>query len=381
MMKAFSFEAPKGLYFGIGAREHLTQLCGIYGTKTLVVTGSSWLEESGWQTQFQRLLSGQKIELLPCPRGEPTVRGINRLAAAGGEFEPDLIIGIGGGSVIDTAKALSGLLKEKEPVENYLEGSGEPRQISRPGIPWIAVPTTSGTGAEVTKNAVIKYESKNLKKSLRSSHLIASYAIVDPELTVDLPKRMTGISGMDALSQLLESYISARAKPMTKALVRDAFPAMLDALRKLASDRKDPPARVDAAYGSLVSGLALANSGLGAIHGFASGLGGFFDIPHGLICASLLVPVINYNRAQAKTQLEELVSRCKKPPTADPIDWLIRTIGTLMERYELEQGLKQYGIDPGLIPQLAEHSAGSSMSGNPVLLSQVDKEALLREVI
>ena len=377
----FSFECPRGIYFGPGARENLPWLLESLGKRVLVLTGEKWLFRSGWKRRLEKLLQSFHYDFFSCHSGEPTIESIDALRNRAAAFLPDVLLAVGGGSVIDTAKALSALIPLNESSAEYLEGVGAGKVLCAPGLPWVAVPTTSGTGAEVTKNSVIRATVKGAKKSFRSPFLIATYAVVDPELTLDLPLHLTGVSGMDAFTQLLESYVSAKSQPMTKALVQDALPKMYRALRSLPSDLHDLSARTDAAYGSMISGIALANSGLGAVHGFASGLGGLYEIPHGVICAVFLGPVLKKNAPYIEDEIGELLVNGRLYEGSDPVQWLLSEVDKLLELFHLDKDLRSYTIDKSEIEMIAERSAGSSMSGNPVPLDQKDKVALLEQVL
>lgn len=351
------------------------------GNDILIIVGEKWFKESGWEKTFETLLADYNVSFINCPSGEPTVTSVKMVRQHAKKSDPDVIVGIGGGSVLDTAKAVAGLLPTEEPVEDYLEGVGAGKAVSAPGVSWIAVPTTSGTGTEVTKNAVIKSTELGVKKSIRSPHLIANYVIIDPELTLDLPVTVTGQSGLDALTQLIEAFVSKKSKPLPKALVKDAFPRMFKALKVLINKPADLPARTDAAYGALVSGIALANSGLGAAHGFASGIGGMFDVPHGLICAVFLAPVLLANASAIREQITDLVQSGGFSIRGDAFEWLLGGIDNLMKGFDLKRVFKSYGIPISRITEIAERSMGSSMSGNPVELSQGDREKILHEVL
>ncbi len=348
----------------------------------LLLTGSLWLQNSGWEDRLKDILHAHELIIMRCEPGEPTVTGVNSIRAKAEQFDVSAIVAVGGGSVLDTAKALSALLPLREGVEQYIVGTGSGKTLSGPGIPWIAVPTTSGTGTEVTKNAVIKSEEKKSKKSMRSVHLIARYAVIDPELTMELPHELTGIVGLDALTQLIEAFVSKKRQPFPMALARAAFPQMLHALQKLAGSPDDVEARTEAAYGALTSGMALANSGLGAAHGFASSLGGLFDIPHGLICAVFLKPVLDFNAEAIRDLLGQLLGGVRRfDIRSDPVAFLTGVVDDLLRRYGLEDGLRKFHIDRAQIPEIARYCAGSSMSGNPIELSQSDKEELLGKVL
>jgi alcohol dehydrogenase class IV len=257
-------------------------------------------------------------------------------------------------------------------------------------VPWLALPTTAGTGAEATKNAVVRAAALGYKRSLRSPHLLADSVLVDPQLGRDCPLPLTGTAGMDALVQLLEAYVSRKATPVTRALARDAFPLMLQALKSLSARPDDLQARGAAAYGALASGIALANGGLGAAHGFASGLGGMYEVPHGLICALLIRPVLRFNAPAVREDCARLQraaaeqggleqGRVEEP--AEPVEWLLAEIDGLFRRYGLPRDLKGFGIRQADVPEIARRSSGSSMAGNPVEVPQADRERMLAELL
>jgi alcohol dehydrogenase class IV len=381
MICRFDFECPQNIHFGPGSREILRDILTHFGEKVFLLSGSSWFEQSGWKRSFSGMLKNFYVCYEKCPKGEPSVESVTALIEIAREFGPDVIVGIGGGSVLDTAKAISGLIDKHDSIEDYLEGIGKGKKLTQKGIPWIAFPTTSGTGAEATKNAVIKSSSHQAKKSFRSPFIIAHTVIVDPELTLDLPCYITGISGMDAIVQLLESFVSKKAKPIPKALGKDAFPVMLSSLAALGKNRKNLNARTGAAYGALISGMTLANSGLGAVHGFASGIGGLFDIPHGLICAVFLIPVLKINAEVIRADVRDMLGSMIDDPKEDPVVWLIKEVDTLLHLFHISKDLKQYTIKKEMAVKIAEKSGGSSMSGNPKELSMKEREQIILSVI
>lgn len=385
-MNKFILQMPQGIFFGPGEWKKLPELLPRFGRRVLVFSGQRWFSESGWQHRFREVLSSFEVLSLQCPGREPEVEGLNGLLEQARDFKPEVIVAVGGGSVLDTGKAVSGLLPVRDKVEDFLEGIGKGLKLDVPGVPWLALPTTSGTGAEVTKNAVLKSKAHGAKKSLRSPFMLATYALVDPELTVGAPLTLSGIVGMDALTQLVEAFLSKKSAPIPRALSRQAFPGMLRALKMIPKDPDDLQARAAAAYGAMCSGIALANSGLGAAHGFASGLGGLYDIPHGLICALFIRPVLRANaeviredcRLLYQTALEQGVAD-KQGAAAqdDPVQWLIGEIDSLFSVYDLPVNLKGFAVDPGQIPEIAHRSSGSSMSGNPRELPQEQREAII----
>jgi alcohol dehydrogenase class IV len=406
MTKNFTLQMPHEIHFGPGEWKKLPQLLARFGRRVLVFSGQHWFAQSGWKEKFEDVLRPFQPLFLQCPGGEPEVEGLNVLLEQAREFAPEAIVAVGGGSVLDTGKAVSGLLPVREKVEDYLEGIGKGLKLQGPGVPWIGLPTTSGTGAEVTKNAVLKSKALGAKKSLRSAYLLATYVLVDPELVAGAPIGLSGIAGMDALVQLVESFVSRKAAPIPRALSRQAFPAMLQALKDIPKDPRDLKARTSAAYGAMASGIALANSGLGAAHGFASGLGGLYDIPHGLICALFIRPVLRANaevirkdcallyqsaveqgvagdsaRGAAGSAAERAARVWDARGSEDPVQWLIGQIDSLFALYDLPESLKEFEIDPGQIPEIARRSSGSSMSGNPRELPQEEREAMIAELL
>jgi alcohol dehydrogenase class IV len=378
-MVAFTLDMPRRISFGLGILAKLPSIAKALGRRILIVAGSRWFAGSGWKRRVEEMLGGLVFEHLTCGTGEPTTDSLAEARGRARAFGPDGILAIGGGSILDTAKALSALLALPARVEEYLEGVEGAREIPGPGVPWIAIPSTAGTGAEVTKNAVIKHTTLNVKRSMRSLHLLAREVLVDPELTMGLPLSVTGISGLDALTQLVEAYVSRGSTPLISGMVRNAFPLMLDALRGLPANPSSPELRSDASYGALVSGIALANAGLGAAHGFAAAIGGAYEIQHGLLCAVMLPHVLEANAPVITERIAELASG--EADGRDPVEWLAETVRELLRAYGLPLDLKSFGIPRSMLSELAENSSGSSMRGNPRELSRQDKENLLSRVI
>jgi alcohol dehydrogenase class IV len=382
-MKPFTLELPPSILFGAGVHARIPELLARHGRRVLLCTGRGWFVRSVWQERITTLLAGHEVLHLGVPAGEPESDVLEQLLRQARELKPAAILAVGGGSVLDTAKALSGLLPLSGRVEDYLEGVGQGLAIPAPGVPWVAVPTTAGTGAEATKNAVVRARALGFKRSLRSPFLLASAAVVDPELSRECPLALTGTVGMDALTQLLESFVSRKATPVPRALALQAFPALLAALKVLPRRFDDLEARGDAAYGALISGITLANAGLGAAHGFAAGLGGLYEVPHGLVCALFLRPVLRFNadaiRADCELLRRAVAEHNGGPPApgADPVDWLVAEIDELFRLYDLPENLKGFGIRGQDIPEIARRSSGSSMSGNPREMPLEERERML----
>jgi len=381
-MIPFSLEMPRAIHFGVGALLKLPEIIRDVGRKILIVSGSRWLAGSRWESKIMEGFTDCSVQRLSCPLSEPTSRSLAEASAAAAGFAPDALVAVGGGSVLDTAKALSALLRYPGPVDRFLEGVPGAVPVPGPCLPWVAVPTTAGTGAEATKNAVVRVESLGVKRSMRSSHLLAYSVVVDPQLAASLPASVTGTSGLDALTQLVESYVSRATTPFVQAIVEGAFPLMLDALTGLHRDPENLDLRAKAAYGALVSGIALANAGLGAAHGFAAAVGGMYAVPHGLACAVLLPPVLAANRDVIRDAVGRLVAPWIESSTRrDPVAWLAEEVRSLLSAYGLPSDLRGFHIPTGDIPELAEKSSGASMRGNPRELSMEERISILSRVI
>jgi alcohol dehydrogenase class IV len=381
-MIPFSLETPRAIHFGRGSLARLANIIPDGGGRALVVTGAGWLRGSRFTDVIEKGLEGWVINWCACSPGEPSVRSVDAAASFAAEYRPDLLVAVGGGSVMDTAKAMSAAARFPGSVERFLEGLPGAVPVPGPCLPWVAVPTTSGTGAEATRNAVIMSESAGVKRSMRSRHLLAHAVIVDPELTLSLPAAVTGTSGLDAFTQLVESYVSRAATQPVRSLVEGAFPVMWDALHGLSRSPDDIELREKASYGALVSGIALANAGLGAAHGFAAAVGGMFAVPHGLACAVFLPHVLAANRNVISRDIGRLVGGSHGRQAArDPVGWLASEAVRFLGVYGLPSDLRRFGIPPEKVDELAEKSSGSSMRGNPRDLSMKERTDILSRVV
>jgi alcohol dehydrogenase class IV len=376
----FSLEMPRTIHFGAGTLEKLPPIARELGRRVLLVTGGRSFDDSP-RLAGLAALEGCTVERLRCPSGEPTEKTIDQAAEAASAFAPDVIVAAGGGSVLDTAKAVSALVRHRGPCRRFLEGVEGATAVPGPGVPWIAVPTTAGTGAEATKNAVVMSHTAGAKRSMRSPHLLAHAVIVDPLLTLSLPASVTGASGLDALTQLVEAYVTRAANPVVSSLIEGAFAGMLDALERLPGSPLDVGLRTRASYGSLVSGIALANAGLGAAHGLAAAVGAR-GVPHGLACAVFLPHVLAANASVIRDMIERLAATCGGAPVrGDAVGWLSSRVVSLLHAFGLPTDLRGFGIDRGKIPDLAVKAAGSSMRGNPRELSAEEREGILAKVL
>jgi alcohol dehydrogenase class IV len=333
-----------------------------------------------------RALQAAGIETSTCAvSGEPTTlvvqTALERARAAG----CDWVAGIGGGSVLDTAKALAVLLTNEGDLLDHLEVIGGAQPLERPGVPCVAIPTTSGTGAEVTRNSVIASPEHRVKVSLRSPFLLPRLAVVDPLLTHDLPPELTATTGLDALTQLIEPYVCARANPLTDGFCREGLPRAARSLRRACERGDDAAAREDMALASLLGGLALANAGLGAVHGFAGPLGGMFPAPHGAVCAALLPHVMAANVAALEQRQPDSPARARydevarlltgrpQATAADGVAWVRELCRDLAV-----PRLGAFGVTRADFPTLIEKAArASSMKANPLQLTETELEAVL----
>lgn len=311
MIGSFNVASFPHLYFGAGKYKVLPELARTYGSVFLLVTGSRSLQSNATGKQLIDLLhSAGSVEQVIIDK-EPTPGMIDDAVKKNREGKIDVVIAVGGGSVLDAGKAISAMLTVEESVKEFLEGVGT-KTHSGSKVPFIAVPTTAGTGSEATKNAVLsEIGSNGFKKSLRHNKFVPDAAVVDPMLTLTCPPSVTATSGMDAFTQLLESYVSTAANPITDALALEGLKHISSSLLNAYRDGSNPEARAGMALAAFLSGVTLANAGLGLVHGFASSVGGYFDIPHGLICSALMAPVniINVRQLRVTGENEEALTK------------------------------------------------------------------------
>lgn len=390
MAISFDFFTAPEIYFGNGRINELPEHCLKFGKKVLLVKGGNSLEESGQLPTILRFMDkkGLSVRLLSVT-SEPETNLINSMAEEARSFGPRVVVAIGGGSVIDAAKAVSGLVTNGGSIMEYLEGVGTGRMIEKPAIPFIAVPTTSGTGTEVTKNAVISSRAMKFKKSIRHQFLIPRIAIVDPVLTLSQPPSVTAACGMDALTQLIEPYLSIKSNPFIDAICLKGVGLVARSLQTAYNNGDDLQSRENMCLASLMGGIALANAGLGVVHGIASPLGAFFPLSHGVACASVLPAAfeVNANAVARSGDRSAIYSKFAviarvltgvdqkddKADIANGVKWL----------YDLKKqlnipSLSQIGIGESELPFIVSESRGSSMKTNPVVLSDEEIGQILR---
>jgi alcohol dehydrogenase class IV len=379
-VEAFEFATAGRVIFGAGRSAELPGLLAGYGSRVLICTGAS-------PHRHADLLAGLSLPTVVfAVAGEPTVDLARAAVAAAREHGADVVAAIGGGSVIDTGKAAAMLLGNGGDPLDYLEVIGAGRMITRPSAPCVAVPTTAGTGAEVTANAVLASPEHGVKASLRAATMLPRAALVDPLLTVSCPAQVTAASGMDALTQCLEPFVSPRASPLSDAMAREGIRRAAAGLRRACADGTDVAARADMAVASVAGGMALANAKLGAVHGLAGVLGGTVAVPHGVACAALLAPVVEANVAAlretgqpdhpALARYAEAAALLTGRPTAtieDGVAWVRQTLALLAI-----PGLGTFGLAPEQAGGIAAQALrSSSMRGNPVALTEAGLRAIL----
>jgi len=365
----FEFATATRIIFGEGTASSLPDVVRTLGTRPLVVTGAT-------KERAAPLVSALPAETFAVP-GEPTVQLIREGARQAQSAGSDVVIAIGGGSVLDAGKAIAAIATNGgEPLE-FLEVVGNGHAITTSPLPMIAVPTTAGTGSEVTRNAVLGSTEHAVKASLRSPLMLPRIAIVDPELTYSLPPAVTAYTGLDALTQLIEPYVSARANPLTDAICVEGIGRAAGALRRAFYNVADRNARHDMSLASLFGGLALANAGLGVVHGFAAPLGGQWNAPHGALCAAMLPHGMAANAAALQSRapqnpalqryaaIARILTGRSDANVEDGIDW----VRTLCAELKIPS-LRTWGITESDLPGVVERAAkASSMLANPLQLT------------
>lgn len=385
-MTAFEFATAGRVIFGDGASAGVPELAAGWGARVLVVAASEparaeWLV-AGLEER------GAEVVLL-CVEDEPDTPFVEGGAGLARRRGIEAVVGLGGGSALDAAKAIAALATNPGELMDYLEVVGRGQPITVPPLPLVAVPTTAGTGSEVTRNAVVTVPGRRVKVSLRSPLMLPRVAVVDPRLTYGLPPALTASTGLDALTQLIEPFLSVRANPVTDALCREGLARAARSLGRACENGRDAAARTDMSLASVLGGMALASAGLGAVHALAAPIGGMFRAPHGAICAALLPHVMAANlrafgegRGQPDAlgrmaEIGRLVTRSSEATAEDAVAWIRGTVA----RLEMP-GLSRYGMAADALPEVAAQGLqASSMKGNPVALSAAELVGILEAAL
>jgi alcohol dehydrogenase class IV len=412
-LTAYDFAAPPLIRFGAGRIDEIGEVAGIWGRRAWIVGGGRSLDRSGARGRLDASLSAAGIEARVVARssGEPTVAQVAAALAAlaGEDREGVVVVAVGGGATIDLAKALAALatnmpasLVSAHPAEpdldslvvDHLEGVGRGLTIRNWPLPLVAVPTTAGTGAEATRNAVISCPLRGFKKSMRSPMMVPRAAIVDPDLTASCDSSTVAASGLDCITQLIESFICRFRKPLPRALVLESLPRAVRALPRLLretsvdDDTNDMKAsraadRAALSHAALLSGMALTNSGLGLAHGVAAALGVACGVPHGIACALMLPAAMRINREAARSDfalLERAVDPHASPNDTAAADAFVERIERLCGESGVPRRLSDLGVGDDQLDWLADNSGGASMRGNPVQLTTAELRGLLAAI-
>jgi alcohol dehydrogenase class IV len=382
----FEFATATRIVFGAGSLRALGAMTKELGRAALVVTGRTIRRAEPLTSVLRE--QGLGVTIFPVP-GEPEIETVQRGVALARQEHCDLVIGFGGGSALDAGKAIAAMVTNQGELLDYLEVIGRGKALAKASAPFIAIPTTAGTGSEVTRNAVLASPQHRVKVSLRSPLLLPRIALVDPELTYDVPPSVTAATGLDAFTQLIEPYVCSRPNPMTDALCAEGMRRAARSLRTAVRDGRNTAAREDMAVASLFGGLALANAGLGAVHGFAGPLGGMFPAPHGALCAALLPHVMEMNlRAlRARQPGSEALLRydeVARVVTGDPSAAAETGVAWVRELVRDVQvpALSTYGIKEEHVAGVVEKAEkASSMKANPIVLTRDELAATLRRAL
>jgi alcohol dehydrogenase class IV len=370
----FEFATAARIIFGRGTLEQVGPLAAEKAKQAFVVTGKNTQRAEPLLEQLRKEAIACTTFSIAC---EPTTTIVTEAVEQARQAGSDMVISIGGGSVLDAGKAIAAMLTNGGELEDYLEVIGRGMPLKQHPVRHIAIPTTAGTGAEVTRNAVLASPEHHVKVSMRSPWMLPDLAVVDPELTCSMPPEVTASTGLDALTQLMEAYVSNKANPLTDGICREGLETAAASLRKAYEDGNDSQAREGMALASLFGGLALANAKLGAVHGFAGPLGGMISAPHGVICARLLPHVTQANvqvlqkrapdsRALAKyDEVARILTGTDSARAIDGVKWIQELCSALNVRSLADFGLKEEDF----AAVVAKAQKSSSMKGNPIVLT------------
>lgn len=382
--RTYNFSLSTKLVMGCGSLQSLTQEASSLGKRLLLVTGRAAMRRLGILDKVVKMLNdaGKTVTLFDQVEPEPCTETVNIAVELAKKEKCAMVIGLGGGSVLDAAKAIAGIANKEEEVEEFQAG----KRLDSPGLPFIAIPTTSGTGAEVTPNAVLINKKECLKKSFRDPLLSAKVAIIDPELTIFSPPHITAYSGMDALCQAIETFVSLGSNPLTDSLCREAIKLIGRSLLKAYRKGKDLPARIDMSYGSLLGGIALFNARMGVVHGIAHPLGARYGIAHGLLCGLLLPYAMEFNLDVVADKYAEIVpllgSNISGTKGTDAAKEAISRIKDFLANLNFPQGLRELGVKEKDFPAIARDSMPSgSLKANPKKVVEGDVVEILKKTM
>ncbi len=383
MINIGEFYAPGKIIFGPGGLSQVGAEAKRLGNKVLVVLGRSAMRKSGALDRLTHLLTENNLEYAIYENipSDPTVETIDTGTGLARKGSCNLVIALGGGSVLDTGKAISAMVTNEGSVADYQEIEGKGRKFQHKPFPFIAIPTTSGTGSEATRNAVITNTKLGLKKSIRDPWLIPEVALIDPELTLSLPPYITAICGGDALTQCIESYLGRKSQEITDALALHAIGLIGKSLVKAVKDGKNLEARKDMAMAALLSGLCLSNSGLGTAHALSHPLGVYYKIPHGLSCAILLPYVMEYNLPIVTKRLAKIAQSLGEDipllSETEAAQKAVEKIKEILSQAGIKNNLSEWGIKKEDFPKLIKGAKGGSLNNNPRDTSDEDLIELL----
>lgn len=383
----YGLKAPRTIIFGKNRLNELGDLAFplAAGKKALVLLGGGSAHRSGLDQRLLALLGrhGIPAETLDGVHGEPTVAMVDELAAKARTLQPGLIVSAGGGSAMDSGKAVAALITNEGSVEDYLEGEGGSRTLSAAPLPHIAIPTVAGTGAEMTRNAVIGSREKKFKRSMRADSMIPSVALIDSMLTLSVPHDVTASGGMDALTQLIESCISNRRRPETTALAQEGLRLAREAISISVEAPGNEAARDKMALVSMLGGVCLTNAGLAMAHGIAAALGALYDVPHGLACGILLPYTLRYNAPACSAELAHALSAFLNQGGLAPriVEDGIKAIEDIADAIGIPPDLKEMGLQETDVLEIAQRSMGTSMSGNPIPMNPEQVAEFLRPLV
>jgi alcohol dehydrogenase len=362
----FEFFLPQKVVFGKGAARELGGMSRELGKRALLVSGHSAMRKIGALEKVIAMVKNHQVEVVPYDKVEtdPSLETVENGINLARERKCDMVIGLGGGSALDCAKAIAGVVRQEGSIWEYYRG----REIEKEGIPFVAIPTTSGTGTEVTSNSVLRNLQEKAKKSLRSRYLAPRLALVDPELTISLPPEVTAYSGIDALTHAIESYVSNAANPITEMLAARSIELIAENIVKAYCNGEDIDAREKMSLASTMAGMSFANSGLGAAHALAHPVGAKFGVSHGVACGILLPYVMEFNLKTCEEKYARVslfLGREKKGTV------VVEAVRSLLKDLKMPLSLSDVGVERNCIPEMAEDAKdAASLKGNPRLATK-----------